>query len=157
MSPWFHLSAGIEISRLEVHIQQQQKRKKQNKKTQMPPLPKQTNLPAPIPKCQEEGHPGKEYFRQENEKKGIGFCGRDYLWLWNQPREMKNHLGQLKLQDLGKKIFRRTMWHPPKNWLNLEKSTDGEKIEEEKCSFVFCCWSLCICSLYCSKPGTTIF
>lgn len=45
----------------------------------MPPLPKQTNLPAPIPKCQEEGHPGKEYFRQENEKKGIGFCGRDYL------------------------------------------------------------------------------
>lgn len=94
-------------------------------------------------------------FQARKWKKRICFWGRDYLWLLDQPRWMKNHWGQLKHQDLEKSGGQCHI--SPKSWLILEKSTDGEKMEEEKCSFLFCCWTLCDCSLYCPDSGTTVF
>lgn len=45
----------------------------------------------------------------------------------------------------------------PQNWHNLKKSTDGEKTEKDKCSLFFCCWTLCICSLFYPDTGTATF
>lgn len=69
---------------------------------------------------------------------------------------MKNHLGQLKCQDLEKNIQEGNVTSPQTLTLPW-KSTGGEKTEEGKYSFLFCCWTLwCIHSL-CPDSGTTVF
>lgn len=97
---------------------------------------------------------GEREFQERKWKKRIRFCGRDYLWMLSQLKWF-NHLNLFKLQNVGEKKNHVGIIYAPK--LTYEKSTDGEKTEEDKCCLLFCWRTSCLSSLFYSDAGTATF